>query len=183
MIKINFGSGHWKFEGWVNVDLDFESQPDVCVNLGASLPFRDGVADYLHTEDFVDQLPLEQAYEFFRECHRILRPGGVLRVLTPDMEKLARLYLDDPERLKYLWANFVKVPLITGTPGEIFNTGMRFAGHTFLYDHETFTRVLSECGFEARRVAYQESEEAALRGLDLRSPDDAVSMYYDCYKR
>jgi predicted SAM-dependent methyltransferase len=182
MVRINLGSGHWKFEGWVNVDLDAGSAPEVCADLSAGLPFQTGVADLMHSEDFIDQLEIEQAADFFRECHRILKPGGVLRVLTPDLEQLARLYLHDPERLAALWSEFVGEPLLLETPGEIFNMGMRFAGHTFLYDGDSFTTLLSQCGFDARRVSYQHSEIDDLRGLDLRSPENAVSMYFDCYR-
>ena len=181
-LKINLGSGHWKFEGWVNVDLDLASEPDVVANLACDLPFVSGVARLMHTEDFIDQLELEDAADFLRECHRILAPGGVLRVLTPDMQKLAQLYLNDPARLEDLWKKFIRVPLSLDTPGEIFNIGMRFAGHTFLYDAETFRALATRCGFEARRVEYQQSEQPELCGLDLRSPEEAVSMYFDCYR-
>jgi len=181
-LKINLGSGHWKFEGWVNVDIDHDSAPDVVANLAADLPFAAGVARLMHTEDFIDQLELDQAANFLRECHRVLAPGGVLRVLTPDMRQLAHLYLHDPARLEKLWKEFVRVPLALDTPGEIFNIGMRFAGHTFLYDEETFQALASSCGFEARRVEYQQSEQAELCGLDLRSPQEAVSIYFDCYR-
>ena len=181
-VKINLGSGHWKLDDWVNVDIDRDSQPDVCANLAGGLPFADGVASLMHTEDFIDQLELEQAGEFMRECHRILCPGGVLRVLTPDMRKLAQLYLNDPEKLQTMWKSFVGVPLSLGTAGEIFNIGMRFAGHTFLYDEETFTALASRCGFDAHRVDYQQSDMPELRGLDLRSPENALSLYFDCYR-
>ena len=181
-VKINLGSGHWKFDGWVNVDLNRDSLPQVCANLAAGLPFGSGTADLMHSEDFIDQLELDQARQFLAECHRILKPGGVLRTLTPDLEKLAYLFLHEQERLKALWDDHVGVPLQLGTVGEIFNTGMRFAGHTFLYDAETFILLAAECGFEARRVAYQQSEVPELRGLDLRSPEDAISLYFDCYK-
>jgi len=127
-LKINLGSGYWKFAGWVNVDIDHDSEPDVVANLAAALPFADGVARLLHTEDFIDQLELAQAAAFLRECHRILAPGGVLRVLTPDLQKLTHLYLHEPDHLAELWKNFVRVPLSLDTPGEIFNIGMRFAG-------------------------------------------------------
>ena len=182
-IKINLGSGHWKFDGWVNVDFDLESLPEVCANLAQSLPFKSGTADLMHTEDFIDQLELDQARLFLQECHRILKPDGVIRILTPDLERLAHLYLNDPEQLKYLWTEHVRVPLQTGTVGEIFNTGMRFAGHTFLYDAETFTKLAAECGFDARRVTYQNSDVEELRGRDLRSPENAVSLYFDLYKK
>ena len=183
LVKINLGSGHWKLEDWVNVDIDLASQPEVCADLAGGLPFASGVARLMHTEDFIDQLKLEKAAAFLRECHRILAPGGVLRVLTPDMRKLARLYLDDPEQLKTLWKRFVGVPLLLDSAGEVFNLGMRFAGHTFLYDEETFRALAAHCGFDARRVEYNQSEVPELSGLDLRSPENAVSLYFDCYRK
>lgn len=179
-VRINLGSGHWKLSGWINVDLDLRSRPEVCADLSVELPFRDACADYMHTEDFIDQLDLESAHRFLRECRRILRPGGVIRVLTPDVEQLAHLYLEDPDGLKKLWNDHVGVPLVLGTAAEILNAGMRFAGHTFLYDAETFARLAADCGFRAKRVGYRQSEHEALRGLDLRGPDTAISLYHDC---
>jgi len=181
-ILINLGSGHWKLDGWVNIDLDSDSRPDVCANLSCSLPFRDGCVDFMHSEDFIDQLTLEQASRFLRECHRILKPGGVIRVLTPDVEQLAEMYLHRPEALKALWREHVGVPLRYGTAAEILNLGMRFAGHTFLYDAETFAQLAADCGFRAERVSFQTSEFPELRGHDLRSPENAISLYHDCYK-
>lgn len=180
--KINLGSGHYKLDGWINVDIDFDSRPSVIADLSAGLPFRDGTADFMHSEDFIDQLDLETAARFLKECYRVLKPGGVIRVLTPDVEKLCRLYLDDPDALKALWRDHVGVPLKFGTTAEIVNLGMRFAGHTFLYDAETFARLAWDCGFEAKQVAFQQSEHPPLRGLDLRSPETAISLYFDCYK-
>ena len=181
-VKINLGSGHWKFDGWVNVDLDAESLPDVLVDLSAALPFRDGTASFMHTEDFIDQLELDGAQAFLRECHRILQPGGVIRVLTPDVEKLCRMYINEPDALKALWRDHVGVPLKYGTAAEIVNVGMRFAGHTFLYDQETFTALAESSGFQVRQVSFNESDYPELRGLDLRSPETAISLYFDCVK-
>jgi len=61
--------------------------------------------------------------------------------------------------------------------------GMRFAGHTFLYDEETFKALALRCGYDARRVEFQQSDVPELRGLDLRSPENAISMYFDCYRQ
>lgn len=181
-IRINLGSGHWKLEGWFNVDVDFHTRPDVCSDLSRGLPFDDGVADLLHSEDFLDQLDLRGAKRFLLECRRILKPGGVMRVLVPDLAQLARLYLADPEGLKGLWAEHVGIALETGTAGEVFNLGMRFAGHRFMYDGETLEALLSTCGFKARRRAFNESGIPDLRGLDLRGPHNSLSMHYDCIR-
>jgi predicted SAM-dependent methyltransferase len=183
LLKINFGSGTYPLPGWVNVDADPECQPDVVADLSRfPLPFPDGCAQYLHSEDFFDQLPLEQACEFLRECHRILAPGGVMRLLTPDLHRLADLYVQGDPELKRLWTDFVGLPLRTGSLCEIMNLAMRLGGHTFLWDAPTLTQVLAEHGFEARAVRSGESAEEALRGIDLRNPQNSVSMYFDCYR-
>jgi predicted SAM-dependent methyltransferase len=183
MVKINLGSGHYKLDGWVNIDLDLESSPDAMVNLAMPLPFADSVADFMHSEDFIDQLDLRQAERFLRECHRVLRPGGVIRILTPDVEQLTSLYLNDPGKLKALWKDNISIPLQLDTAAEVLNLGMRFAGHTFLYDAETFTALAARCGFEAERVAFQQSRFTELQGIDLRGPDNAISLYHDCVKK
>jgi SAM-dependent methyltransferase len=38
-------------------------------------------------------LPRDRALPFLRECRRVLRPGGILRVAIPNLEAIARLYL------------------------------------------------------------------------------------------
>lgn len=182
MIKINFGSGHFPLKGWVNVDSDPSCNPDVVADLGKPLPFDNGCASHLHSEDFFDQLPLDLAYAFLRDCHRLLAPGGVMRLLTPDLAKLAGMYVNRDPRLLQLWRDNVPIPLKTGSHCEVLNLGMRLGGHTFLYDAPTLKHVLSECGFDGREVSFNQSAEPELRGIDLRSPDNAISMYFDCYR-
>jgi len=79
MIKINFGSGPYPIAGWINVDLDPAGRPEVVADLGRALPFATGVADFIHTEDFIAQLDPIPLLGFLRECRRILKPAGALR--------------------------------------------------------------------------------------------------------
>jgi hypothetical protein len=61
----------------------------------------------------------------------------------------------------------------------VLNLGMRLAGR-FQYDFTSFAKLAAEAGFATVRVGYNESRFEALRGLDLRRPDEAVSMYLEC---
>jgi len=181
MTKINFGSGPYPLAGWINVDIDPSGRPDVVADLCRPLPFATGTADFIHTEDFIAQLDPVPLQGFLRECRRILKPEGAMRMLTPDLERFARMYLEDPEHLVWIWTTFVGVPLDTGTACEVLNLGMRLAGR-FQYDFETFSQIAAKAGLDTVRVAYNESRFEALRGLDLRRTDEAVSMYLELHR-
>ena len=184
MIKLNFGAGPYPIEGWINVDLDLRSRPQVVADLRKHLPFTAACADFIHTEDFIAQLYPDQLRAFLAECRRILKPEGAMRVLTPDLARFARMYLEEPERLVDIWNRFVGVPLVTGTACEVFNVGMQHAGAgRFQYDAGTFASIASTAGFDTSSVKYNESRFPELRDLDLRRPDEAVSMYLECIPR
>jgi SAM-dependent methyltransferase len=51
---------------------------------GGSLPFEDESFSFIHSEHFFEHLTQSLARELFRECHRVLKVGGVLRVVVPD---------------------------------------------------------------------------------------------------
>ena len=166
---MNFGCG-WeqKFPGWINVDLKVEAAPDVIANLGRGLPFASACADFIYTESFIEELSLAQGRNFLRECRRIIKPGGVMRLLTADLEKFARSYLQQPDWLVETWDITTGVPRETSGACEVVNLGIRLAG-TFFYDRPTFRQIAGECGFRVEDVEYKRSSEhAELRDLDIR---------------
>lgn len=180
MTRICFGSGGVELDGWVHVDWCCGREVQVIADCGTRLPFADAVADFLHSEDFIDQLPLARAEIFVDECHRILKPGGFMRLLTPDLEQLARMYLGADPRLLPLWETGVGLPLRLRTPGEVLNEGIRRCGHEFVFDEISLRALLEPRGFLVSRVEYNQSAAPELRGLDQRSPADSLSMYFDC---
>lgn len=182
-MKISLGSGGVRFPGWTHVDADPQWQPEVLADLSGPLPFPDASADFMQSEDFLHQLSFVQAEAFFRECHRVLQPGGVMRLLTPDLEILVRMYQQRDPRLIELWEREVGIPLLTRTHGELLHTALTFADQKSFFDEQTLRAVAEPIGFDVRRVAYNESAHTELRGLDQRSPDNAISMYFDLTRR
>lgn len=182
-VKLHMGCGHQRLAGWINVDSNRSCKPDLVADLAKPFPFKSNSVDYIHSEDFLDQIELADAYVFFQESHRILKDNGVMRILTPNLYEFAKRYFKSDKGLIKLWNREVGIPLRTGTHCEVFNLGMRLLGHRFLYDEQTLTHVLMECGFRPKKVKYQSSDEKELCGLDVRSPQTAISLYYDCYKR
>jgi predicted SAM-dependent methyltransferase len=91
---LNIGCGLRFHERWVNVDLH-PQHPQVmgCDVLAGALPFEEEVFAGVYHSHLLEHLPRHRAGGFLRECWRILRPGGVLRVVVPDLEGICRLYL------------------------------------------------------------------------------------------
>jgi ubiquinone/menaquinone biosynthesis C-methylase UbiE len=180
MVKINFGCGReQKLPGWINVDRNVNAAPDVIADLSRDMPFPSASTDFIFTESFLEDLALEQGKLFLRECRRILKPTGVMRLLTADLEKFARTYLQQPEWLVETWDITVGVPLATRSACEVVNLGI----HLFqiFYDRQTFRQVAGECGFRVEDATYKQSEYAELRDLDIRGPERSISMYFQCY--
>ncbi len=80
--------------GWINADHN-PSMPEVMkVNLLRKLPFEDNTFDIVYHSQFIEHLPLKLGCVFLRECYRVLKPKGILRVVTPDLKNQAVEYLN-----------------------------------------------------------------------------------------
>jgi predicted SAM-dependent methyltransferase len=180
MIKINFGCG-WeqKLAGWINIDVNPKAAPDVLADLSRGLPLASACADFIFTESFIEELSLEHARRFMCECRRIIKPTGVMRLLTADLERFARSYLDQPQWLVDTWEYTVGIPLETHSACEVLNVGLRIGGR-FFYDRSTFRQLATGCGFRVEEVSYRQSAHSDLRDLDIRWPERSISMYFEC---
>lgn len=163
---VNFGAGGAGREGWVNVD-GFQ-QPGVnCLLDGrAPMPFADGSVAGLYSEHFFEHLGYpEEAGAFLRECHRVLQPGAVLRLIVPDGEAYLNAYgepgwdalaiirpLNPAHQDPYGRSFATKMELVN----EVFRQG---GEHKFAYDYETLELQLKRAGFT--RVSRSQFGESA----------------------
>jgi predicted SAM-dependent methyltransferase len=179
-VCLHLGCGARYLNGWINIDIMLgDPVPDVLLDLQRGIPLPDGTVDYIYSEDFIEHLDFAKGCYLLSECSRVLRVGGAMRIVTPNLLTFALAYINRSETdLAQYRERFG-----CSTFAEMFNTGMRAWGHKFLYDEETLVKVLTRFGFDARKRSYNYSEEPILRGLDLRnSAEGSHSMYFDCYK-
>lgn len=180
MLKVNCGSGDYPLPGWVNVDADPAFSPDVLHDLAQDLPFDDASVDFLHSEDFLSCLPtIDAVLAFLREARRVLKADGTMRLLVPSLERLLDAYGTRPEWLLAHWRRAVGLPLVPETTGMLVNLALKL-NPGFFFDRETLRALLEQSGFRMRDCSYGESAHAPLRGIDLRKPDESVSMYLEC---
>lgn len=90
---LNVGCGKKYNPNWVNVDM-VAAGPDVMeVNLVKGIPFPTNSFDLVYHSQVLEHIPKNVAPYFLQECFRVLKPGGVLRVVCPDLEDITREYL------------------------------------------------------------------------------------------
>ena len=76
---------------WVRVDVD-GADVNLDLNRRPRLPFVDGSQHLLYASHVVEHLDEGSFRHFLAECHRILAPGGAMRIETPDAEFLVDAY-------------------------------------------------------------------------------------------
>lgn len=95
MLKVNLACGGVFVDSpdWLNLDFAPTSPTVRKANLLGRLPVADGAAALVYSSHFLEHVPRDLVPGFLRECWRVLRPGGVVRLVLPDLENLAREYL------------------------------------------------------------------------------------------
>lgn len=104
-LLVNLGCGHAWHAAWRNFDLAPAHPSIEPVDLTAPLPLADNSADAVYHAHVLEHLSRVDAARLLRECHRILKPGGILRVVVPDLELHARNYLNllDGDDVEHDW--------------------------------------------------------------------------------
>ncbi len=95
---LNLGCGGCFHPDWTNVDFKSTGKGIIAYDLTQGIPFPDNSFTVVYHSHLLEHLPKSSAEPFLRECYRVLQPGGILRVVVPDLEQIARLYLTALEK-------------------------------------------------------------------------------------
>lgn len=168
--RLHLACGTNVMPGWANVDLEGPASV-IKLDLTAPLPVPSGALDAVYSEHFIEHIDRPQAQRLLAECHRVLKPGGVLRVSTPDLRTIVQHYLAG--RID-AWHDMHWRP---ETPARMLNESMREWGHRFLYDAEELEAALRAAGFrQVERKAWRASARPELANLECR-PDHGELIY------
>lgn len=90
---LNLGCGYRYIESWDNVDFVSTGKSVRAHNLLQGIPFPDNTYDVVYHSHVLEHFPKDRAANFIKECFRVLKKGGVLRVVVPDLEGIVREYI------------------------------------------------------------------------------------------
>lgn len=189
-LKVNIGCGSLGKKGWINVDLYDVPGVNCVYDCRHHLPFPDNSVEYIFTEHFMEHIDLTEDVPFFlNECRRVLKPGGIIRIVVPDAEKYINAYVNRS------WSELSEVSSHINEQGRdtyfesdystmmqpvnfIFRQGHH---HKYAYDYETLADLLSCYGF--RDVTRREFGESGRPDLCIDLPDRASeSLYIEAIK-
>jgi predicted SAM-dependent methyltransferase len=141
---LNLGSGpRGKADGgWINVDGYRDRNVDICLDFNRRLPFPDGQFEGIFCEHVFEHFDFEQGQALLKECLRVLRPGGRIRIIVPDGEKILRTYLDNPGEL--VERRGPDNPFAMDAVNSYFR--QRYE-HQFIYDWPLLEHQFSRAGF------------------------------------
>lgn len=217
-VMLNLGAGLGQDEAWINYDrsrvarvahnpvaralvaaaarLGLASKGEILdwpkstrtADLTKGIPHGDGTVDAVYSSHMLEHVTRDQAEFVLRECHRVLKPGGTLRVVVPDLRLLARKYLDGdraffgdhdgPLADAFVRSLYLRSVPKGRLPERLARRVLRTdeGGHQWMYDGESMSRLIARAGFRDVRVrAYGEGDHAAAAALDWR-PHDSVHV-------
>jgi len=109
---LNIGCGRRYHRDWVNLDLESNDSNVIRHDVNKGIPFEQGHFDAVYHSHILEHLDPGDGQKLIQECYRVLKPGGVLRIVVPDLECIARLYLemhqeawsgDETSQVNYNW--------------------------------------------------------------------------------
>ena len=94
MKLLNIGCGHNYHPDWINLDL-YRSQFVKYHNIKNKLPFSSDSVDVVYHSHVLEHINKFEAEKFIADCFRVLKPGGIIRVVIPDLEQICLEYLSN----------------------------------------------------------------------------------------
>lgn len=189
-MKLNLGCGSQVIDGWVNVDysigarlakfpffrilnkkiklfnLNWDNRIYIH-NLTKAFPWEDNSVDIVYSSHTLEHLPREEGLKFLNECHRVLRRGGIIRIVVPDLAYLVREYSEGRlradefvERLGVLYGHS-KNPI-----KNRLSPFIQFP-HKCMYDSATLLTILRDIGFNVRNRESFDSDVEDIKLIEL----------------
>lgn len=131
--------------------ISFARNSDIIwVDATKHLPLPDNSVEVLYTSHMIEHLDREEVKLFLREAYRILAPGGIIRIVVPDIRKLVDEYIADADA-------FIEKTLLARQRPKTFLDKLKYLvvgdrSHFWMYNGPSLCRLLTVHGFKEPRI-------------------------------
>jgi predicted SAM-dependent methyltransferase len=182
---VSIGSGDDVRPGWFNTDFTPRAAGVYFLDATQPFPFEPGSVDRFYSEHMIEHVPAPQGLAMLQSCFKALKPGGRIRIVTPDAYQIARLITDkNAADVKAYGEALFKAAHMDLPPirnlGLAFNVASHDWGHVFLYDFETMRDFMAHAGFTGiERAEVASSADPAFVGIERHQHNvgDLINAY------
>lgn len=152
--QLHLGASGQSIPGWLAIDAHPDS--DLPLNLQAGLPFDDSSTAHIYAAHVLEHLYYPgEVQTLLSECYRVLKPGGRMRLVVPDISQCLHAYArNDREwfaQRQKTWTHWPagRTPLedFLAYAGAGADPARALDSHKYGYDFETLERALQQAGF------------------------------------
>lgn len=138
-MKLHLGCGKKHIPGWTHVDVVPLAHIDLCHPIDRLPMIQDNTVEVIYACHVLEHFMRKEIAGVLSEWHRVLKPGGVLRISVPNFNAIAKWYREG------------------GDLNDVM--GLLFGGQTYLYnfhytvfDAKTLEEALITAGFVGLRL-------------------------------
>lgn len=188
---LNIGSGSAVIKDFINIDFFGVPGIDYAADLRKPLLIPDSSVDGIFCEHTIEHLTYEQVQALLKECNRVLKVGGVIRIILPDLSKFIEAYQTDNSRWFDDWESLMftnsndhsRSQRRLSTPIEAISFVTQEYGHLSCWDQQTIQLYLKRANFV--KIEEKSFKNGSVVGLlaDLDAEDRKfVSLYVEASK-
>jgi predicted SAM-dependent methyltransferase len=157
------------------------------LDLTKQWPVPPGSIDRIYGDNVIEHFSLEAAREVLKHCHSALRPGGALRFATPDLERTARAYLEDPKLTSAHLERHRRHGYPAEYPADMLRVTFAYHGHHlgYIFDWAALSSELAAVGFtDIRRYEAGQSDDDDFQNLETRAEptEEATELIVEARK-
>jgi hypothetical protein len=141
-------------------------------NIVKGLPVAPGSTRGLYCSHVLEHLSLKDCRIALKNSFAYLRPGGIFRLVVPDLEALARTYLADNERIAS--HRFMRETTLGFEERErglygLLHLWLGNNRHLWMWDHKSLAFELSQVGFKGvRRAVFGDAQDPRFKEVEDR---------------
>lgn len=150
-VMVYIGCGNDRLKDFIHIEINLwknqVGHPDVLADISEHIPLNDGVADLVFSRATMEHLTYRELLNCLLETRRILKRGGAVRMVLPDMDKIVEDYHN-----KVYATDLEKNPDFPNENyADTFSAQITYHDHYYNHTFDTMRRALEKAGFEKIR--------------------------------
>lgn len=186
-MKLNLGCGGVAPPDWINVDyaigarlrkipvigtivqrfLRCEWNPSIVLHdLRTRFPWADASVDYVYSSHSLEHLTRAAGEAFMCETYRVLREGGIVRIVVPDLQRAIERYQAGEHDARDFLSALSTVDSRDASVIKRVYSMLSGQGHRCMYDEVSLTDLMAASGFSVARRAPFDSDIPGIADIE-----------------